>query len=81
MATPVMPAAGVGVLSWPEIDLVGELFKRVATQPPVTEDLTTFLIKCKWVVVLFLPVVFRYYYVVCACPLRYYWFVSVSVCQ
>ena len=28
VVTPVMPAAGVGVLSWPEIALVGELFKR-----------------------------------------------------
>ena len=28
VVTPVMPAAGVGVLSWPEIALVDELFKR-----------------------------------------------------
>ena len=26
VVTPVMPAAGVGVLSWPDIALVGELF-------------------------------------------------------
>ena len=30
----------------------------------------------KWILVLFLPAVFHCYYVVCACPLRYRWFVS-----
>ena len=30
VVTPVMPAAGVGVLSWPDIALVGELFTVAA---------------------------------------------------
>ena len=46
---------------------------RLLPAPPSPPSLPPPL---KWIIVLLLPVVFRCYYVVCACPLRYGWFVS-----